>query len=108
MTINVIGIPKSRYVQLELSYRIDLGEKATHREFPIVHVMRVDAFMLFVLGGDSTVQRHLFLKDESECCMVGGAECAVYLHMILYHLTKLSHAAHLNLPLVVTKGEMHF
>ena len=40
--------------------------------------------------------------------MVGGAECAMYLYMILNHLTKLRHAAHLNLPFVVTEGEMYF
>jgi hypothetical protein len=70
--------------------------------------MRVDAFMLFVFSGDGTVKRHLFLEDESECSMVGGAEWAMYLHMVLHHLTKLSHAAHLNLPFVITKGEMDF
>ena len=40
--------------------------------------------------------------------MVGGAECAMYLYMVLNYLMKLSHAAHLNLPFVITEGEMHF
>ena len=40
--------------------------------------------------------------------MVGSAECAMYLYMILNHLTELRHAAHLNLPFVVTEGEVHF
>ena len=35
--------------------------------------------------------------------MVGSAECAMYLYMILNHLTKLRHAAHLNLPFVVRR-----
>ena len=51
-------------------YRIDLGEKATHREFPIVHVMRVDAFLLFVLGSDGTVKGDLFLQNKSEGVVV--------------------------------------
>ena len=79
-----------------------------HREFPIVRVMRVDAFMLFVLGGDGTVKGHLFLEDESKCGMVGGAEWAMYLYMVLNYLTKLSHATHLNLPFFITEGEMDF
>ena len=69
--------------------------------------MQVDAFMLFILGGDGTVKGHLFLQDKSECGIVGGAEYAMYLYMVLNHLTKLSHKVHLDLPLVITKGEIH-
>ena len=32
----------------------------------------------------------------------------MYLYLVLYYLTKLSHAAHLNLPFIITEGEMHF
>ena len=80
----------------------------THREFPVVHVMRVDALMLFVFGGDGTVKGHHFPQNKSERGMVRGAECAMYLYMVLNHLTKLSNAALLDLPFVITEGEVHF
>ena len=35
--------------------------------------------------------------------MVGGAEYAMYLYLVLNYLTNLSHSAHIDLPLVITE-----